>query len=564
MSEPMNLESSVPTGQVAPEEASCSKEPLKDAREADAEFLALLADTQNACLEELGYSSTLLLEFQELKRECATLHQQRIELQNQCNLLRADNTKLYADNRSLATFIQQQDQRMMLLQDPNDQQKRTITDLHESVRRLATERDELAGRLHAALNEVVVLRQELARFVPNAMMVSPRERMPSGGGSVPPPTQRGSSHPIHPSMAPVHVPINMAHFQNALMAKEQIQPGARPPQPLHQHRGSVPTTAPVNITAQLPPISQHRRPSAPALLITGQPGFMQSPISASPINNFSGLTLAGSNPPTPATSRPSTATGQLPIFSQSAPPSRPASSRGGSHMHPPVPHRSSSSSLAGAIIDLTGDDNPHDGVRKKRKLEHPTPPVAGPSSQTSGSINRPLPAASGGLNGMGGQMSPAEADIPRLEMPPTSHPHYQHSTAVGSASAVPPLAVAAEQQVGIPPSAQPQPLPAPVPVPVQDVVMEEEAVQQEQQTTVEEDCLEANFDEDEADETKKWCRMCRSVWNDSGGHTTEAPTPFINAWQQVLIEHCEQVHPRGWEILKTKVAEERAAEDAEV
>ena len=54
---------------------------------------------------------------------------------------------------------------------------------------------------------------------------------------------------------------------------------------------------------------------------------------------------------------------------------------------------------------------------------------------------------------------------------------------------------------------------------------------------------------------------CRSRFQ--GGHTTEAPTPFVNAPQQVLIEHCEKVHPRGWEILKTKVAEERAAEDAE-
>lgn len=116
----------------------------------DPEFVALLADTQNACLEELGYSSTLLAEFQELKKGCAALQKQRVELQNYSSLLRADNTKLYADNRSLATFIQQQDQRMKLLQDPSDQQKSSITDLHENVRRLTNERDELAGRLHAA------------------------------------------------------------------------------------------------------------------------------------------------------------------------------------------------------------------------------------------------------------------------------------------------------------------------------------------------------------------------------------------------------------------------------
>ncbi|KAM5535504.1 hypothetical protein V8D89_010841 [Ganoderma adspersum] len=549
MSAPINAEASVPTGQVAPEEASGSKEPLKDAQGADPEFVALLADTQNACLEELGYSSTLLVEFQELKKECAALQKQRVELQNYSNLLRADNTKLYADNRSLATFIQQQDQRMKLLQDPNDQQKSSITDLHENVRRLTNERDELAGRLHTALNEIVVLRQELARFVPNAIMMSPQDRLPSGGVPAPPPPQRV------PSQAPVHPSIHPAHEANGKVQQQQMQPSARPPQLLPQHRGSVPMVVPVNTTAQVPSFSQHRRPSAPAQLITGPHGFAQSPISSSPINNFSGLSLAGSNPSTPVTSRPPTAAGQFPVFPQLAPPSRPPSSRGGSHMHPPVPHRSSSSSLAGAVIDLTGDDGSEDSVRKKRKLDHYSPPVAGPSGLPSGSMNASLPAASGSLNGVGGQMSPAQADTPRPEMPPTSH---QHPTVVGPA--VPLAAVAAEQQARVPPPAQPQPPPAAVPEPVQDVVMEEEA-QQEEQTTVEEDCLEANFDEDEEDETKQWCRMCRSRFQ--GGHTTEAPLPFINAPQQVLIEHCEQVHPRGWEILKTKVAEARAAEDAE-
>ena len=284
-----------------------------------------------------------------------------------------------------------------------------------------------------------------------------------------------------------------------------MQPCARPPQLLPQHRGSVPSVAPVNTTAQVPSISQQRRPSAPAQLITGLHGFAQNPMSASPINNFSGLSLAGSNPPTPVTSRPPTAAGQF-VFPQSAPPSRPASSRGGSHMHPPIPHRSSSSSLAGAVIDLTGDDGSEDSVRKKRKLGHYSPPVPGSSVLPSGPMNTSMPAASGSLNGIGGQVSPVQADTPRPEMPPTSH---QHPAAVGSA--VPLAAVAAEQQARVPPPAQLQPPPSAVPEPVQDVVMEEEA-QQEEQTTVEEDCLEANFDEDEEDGTKQWCRMCRSVF----------------------------------------------------
>ncbi len=98
--------------------------------------MEVLVKTQNECLMELGYYPTLLSDFQELRRTCAKLH--------------ADNQKLYSDNRSLAQFIAQQDQRINLLQAPDDQQKRTIADLHESVRIATSQRDELQARLHAA------------------------------------------------------------------------------------------------------------------------------------------------------------------------------------------------------------------------------------------------------------------------------------------------------------------------------------------------------------------------------------------------------------------------------
>ena len=98
--------------------------------------MAILARTQNGGLAEMGYDPTLMHEF--------------IELQKQNALLKTDNQKLYADNRSLAQFIQAQDQRIRVLSTPTDQQKRTLADLHESVRALTVQRDELAGRLHAA------------------------------------------------------------------------------------------------------------------------------------------------------------------------------------------------------------------------------------------------------------------------------------------------------------------------------------------------------------------------------------------------------------------------------
>lgn len=100
----------------------------------DLQIMDVLARTQNECLSELGYYPALLSEFQELRETCAKLH--------------SDNQKLYSDNRSLAHFIAQQNQRMVLLQ-ATDQQKRTIADLHESVRMVTNQRDEIQARLHA-------------------------------------------------------------------------------------------------------------------------------------------------------------------------------------------------------------------------------------------------------------------------------------------------------------------------------------------------------------------------------------------------------------------------------
>lgn len=117
--------------------------------QADPEVLALLAETQNKCLAELGYRPTLLQEY--------------VALQKTCAMLSADNQKLYADNRSLATFIQQQDQRVSLLQAPLDQQKVHLTKMHEQSRLLTQERDEMAGRLHHAYVNFVYIRMGIRR-----------------------------------------------------------------------------------------------------------------------------------------------------------------------------------------------------------------------------------------------------------------------------------------------------------------------------------------------------------------------------------------------------------------
>ena len=160
MSDAMNVDPAVPPGPAAAEGyVSCLQKllagcadyssvrfradraahpqvPAEASPSPDPEVLALLASTQNECLAELGYRPTLLQEFRDLEKTCA--------------MLTADNQKLYADNRSLALFIQQQDQRLSLLQTPTDQQKIHIAQMHEQLRVLATERDEISGRLHHA------------------------------------------------------------------------------------------------------------------------------------------------------------------------------------------------------------------------------------------------------------------------------------------------------------------------------------------------------------------------------------------------------------------------------
>ncbi|KAI0774458.1 hypothetical protein C8Q74DRAFT_836718 [Fomes fomentarius] len=699
MSDAINVDSAVPPAQAVAHEEPRAEVPAAEVTvQADPEVLAVLAETQNECLAELGYRPTLLQEY--------------VALQKTCAMLSADNQKLYADNRSLATFIQQQDQRVSLLQAPLDQQKVHVTKMHEQLRLLTQERDEMAGRLHHALNEVMMLRQELSRFVSDA---SSRGRMPSGSVPRPGPQvvgqntqntqQRTGSYPVvQPHGQPI-VPHseNMTQHYGDPRKMPHIAPG-RPVQ-TPQHRGSLPMLLPASASGQhITSISQHRRPSAPTpltmpLAVRG-PG--QSPASGSPLNTFSGLSLVGS----PANSRPGTANSSGQPYPRSASSSRPPSSRG-LHVPPHAPSNPSSSSLAGAITDLTQDEGQDESARKRRKLEHtphasaplhqaivppqqaappllqayvPQHPAFAPSPQAAApmassvapvspagtSVHAPqrhhiqaqqftVPASQwsyppqtpqssshafisqsqhytqmphpitpqqlqSGPSPVPQAVSPQSSQYPRFApVPQVAPPHQPQSAPMTQASAhvqpqsqpqgalsphphtqsqqaavgapvqymqIHPAVHQAQQQYGTPPTptsiaptpqvnrqgavsapSQPQPPPsAPASTPVRtpsvtpDAVMSDvhAQVEQEQQTTVEQDCIEANFDPDDNDETKLWCKMCRSRYN--RGHTTEVPTPFVGASEQQLIEHCETVHPRGWEILRSKVAEQQAGD----
>ncbi|KAI9000832.1 hypothetical protein BD414DRAFT_472872 [Trametes punicea] len=463
----------------------------------DAEIMATLAQTQNNCFAELGYYPTLLQDFHELQKMCAQI--------------KADNEKLYTDNRSLAQFIQTQDQRIQMLAAPVDQQKRTLAELHERVRVLSAERDELTGRLHAALNEVLLLRQELSRFIPTARVVPAHERLPTGH---PPqaPQQRA---------APMQVPQRMVAQHPPNLAPYQRQPSVqhRPIQPLPTHRHSQGSVYPVNGSAPPPTIAQHRRTSAPAPLAIPQNGIGPSPASASPLNNFSGLSLA--SPATPLSSRPSTAGAPA-----SAPPAGFAP-----HTIPAQPSGPAPSSLAGQFVDLTAEESDEqETARKRRKIEH-TPDAAmvtsrPPSAQHASPVGPPT-----GLVVANGDVAPPE---------PNAVVEPQHSPVSPSSATPVEQAPVAEQPVDSDASQRPQ----------DDVDMEQ------QQSTLEEDCLEVNFDADGEDENKLWCVMCRSRYQK--GHTKEPPSPFVGAPEQQLIEHCETVHPEGWKTLKDRMAKLRA------
>ncbi|EJF62401.1 hypothetical protein DICSQDRAFT_126642 [Dichomitus squalens LYAD-421 SS1] len=539
MDEGMNVDISVPTEQIVPEETSHHKEPGGDAQKADAELLTILAATQNACLKELGYSPMLLHELQELQKQNAQLQQQCHDVQKHNTMLRDANAKLYLDNRTLATFVQQQEQHRKLLDDPADQQKRTISELHERVRLLTTERDELSRSLHAAFNEIVVLRQELARFVPTATVAPP----PPGAALIPLPGTRSAV--IHPHVQTV-IPASASPAQHCVSSKSAALEGSP---------DMVASTT----------WSPHLAAGA-----SGAPRF-SSNARASQYNSCAVGHFTSTTPVCPGTvdlrtfrwSR-SESIGRFcyqQLFGNviGRQQSSHACFQSTGHFARPPPclsPQSTSSSLAGAIIDLTSDDEREDAA-KKRKLDHAPAPAAGPSGANA---SIPAPATSIRQPETVGNLSPTRADIaPQSAMLPRSHPPQQHVVSPTAPVVMSTITYAGQERSGLPPAQRP---PLPTAGPVGDVTMMNEGAEQpeEQGTTIEEDCLEANFDEDEADETIKWCRMCRS--RQRGGFPEEVPTPFIDAPYQVLIEHCEQVHPKGWEILKARVAEARAAEEA--
>ncbi|KAI0650548.1 hypothetical protein C8Q79DRAFT_392120 [Trametes meyenii] len=535
MSEAMKVDSGASAPAPPPPPSSAERTSSNQPEEPDAEIMAIMSQTQNKCFAEMGYYPTLLQEFQDLQKHCL--------------LLRNDNQKLYSDNRSLAQFIQEQDRRIQSLSIPHEQRVRADADTQEVLRLLKAERDELNGRLHAALNEILLLRQELSRFVPSALVLPAHERAASGAMQQVP-QQRVVSTPVASPMVPEHSSANIVRPP----PPQQFVTRHRPIQPLPAPRMTPHNLSPLQTSAP-PTISHQRRPSGPIPLNAAGP----SSTSASPIHNFNGLNIAS-----PASSRPSTANASAaPSPSGSASLSKAGPVRS-IHMIPAHPQTASPSSLAGAIIDLTGDEaEGQNASRKRRKTDH-TPEMSGLPSQLPVE-QRASPVASSSMRPpTTGHVSPSPFNpIPPAQniAPPIMGPSHPHDGHVPT----PPRYMAFAQHI---PTAD-SPALSPNTTNDQDQPMNtspqapDDNAAEDHQPTLEEYCIEANFDEDEEDSDKLWCTMCISRFQK--GHTSDQPTPFVGATPEQLIAHCKSVHPRGWEVLKDslRAAEKRAKGDSD-
>jgi len=106
-------------------------------------------------------------------------------------------------------------------------------------------------------------------------------------------------------------------------------------------------------------------------------------------------------------------------------------------------------------------------------------------------------------------------------------------------------------EITVPPPMSREPSPAPANEPREGTLADEDGL-----CSVE-DCLEAAFSQDSEDENKVWCQMCQLRYEACKDFMpdTPVPEPFNRADRQILVEHCETLHPAGWAELRRPEAE---------
>ncbi|KAL6305812.1 hypothetical protein BKA93DRAFT_197616 [Sparassis latifolia] len=441
-------------------------------------ILEIVSTTANGCFSEVGYHPQMLQQFYEIR---------------DWNLqLRAENQKLFSDNRGMAKLIAGQNERLAQLRASPEHQSRIIIELQNQLRIMEANREVLVYDHHRALEEIVRLRNEVAH------LGGVLGQMPNG--RIHPPSQ-----PIRPTSVQQQRSVSQPILQ-----ENSIFMGSR-----HRNNSSVdlhidtnglprPIPVPPEMSASIshPPLS-HRASPYPRSLPRRQ-------------HTHDGTK---SLPATPMVTIPPATTMPLGPFSAG-----PRAAANGSHLIPKQEN----------VIDLTLDaDDPMDGTsRKRRRVSEELPHVVRTAQPVTSQEPLPPPeqhAMDGIVATSASTVAPIsdvapDGTVPAGEVPPEVIAVGTALKETGSLEVTSDSVTTASQ--------------------TNDVVSEERQILQE--------CVEENFEEGEGeDEGRLFCGMCRSRHFARG--TEEPPQPFVDATLEELVAHCEHEHPRGWERLKDLV-----------
>ncbi|OBZ76049.1 hypothetical protein A0H81_03887 [Grifola frondosa] len=472
------------------------------------QILASLAKAQNACMQEAGYYPGMLEEFYELKRWNEQLTK--------------DNERLFIDNRTLAKYLAVSNQRLDLLCAPPNQQARAMAELHEHVRVLSVDRDDLLAKHRRALEEINRLRHEirLRSYPPDSRNQQSLRQQALPSTSIPQPLMMQpniNAYPAQSQIGEVALPYNngLPTYPGTVLQPQQNTSQMSASAGVKSNVNDMFSTLsisqsgmPTQRTAQPSPV--HVQPPSPMASISrhsisaGSRNAHRRLSSITPINTSTPSIIPQRRSSTGAVRSPAPSIPHTPMTpaSTSGAPLRstqlPLHSAGGSHRSTP-----SSSSVVrtptSVVIDLTLEDGTASDdltARKRRRIDGAAQPQADIQETAITAQVSPLPR--------NGSISYTSTPAPQTPAPEEN------------------------------------------PIPSSDT----------EPSTLLDDCIEANFEEDDEDEARRWCRMCRSRFQ--AGHTKEPPTPFVDASQDILADHCERVHPKGWEILKQKAAQHRS------
>ncbi|KDQ64374.1 hypothetical protein JAAARDRAFT_27995 [Jaapia argillacea MUCL 33604] len=476
----------------------------------------ILANTANGCLHELGYFPGII---------------QRLRKTEAINAgLTSDMKKLYEDNHKLARMVRNHQNHLALAGSPNDQQVQQIMTLTDQVsllgkerdhlerenqsfraafpvdndsRRLLTELTELQAKYRFAMDQIAMLRAELAR----------REPLP-----------RGQFHQRRHSAQMIH---------DAQPQRVVSQPNARPAGQLERRRASEGTILqhtqmPANLSyptvegwTNVPqPFHQYTPPGLNAGVVHSPTEF-SGPMVPTPAQLLSHPFNPGhQRPPPPAHSHPQPLTQQSlathhhypqptsPGFEHNSP--VPASSTGDSHSLPITPTFSSM-------------DGQHPEQESTSTLLLPS--VADPFSHLNNTIS-------------GYRRSSTDADLfesngceeggirkrARLE--------NGGETAEGQA-----IEVNFESGGDSGGTLE---------------VIEEES-EEGLRPIIE--CVDSIFEEEENEQGQqiRTCVMCKLRFD--SGLTQEHPQAFVQPTVDDLVEHCKNEHPAAWEHLRQSASE---------